>query len=553
MLSIRPREVSAQVLIIGGGGAGLRAAIAARQAGAGVLLASKSRPGYGNNTAIAGGAFAAASGWRDPRDNPQAHLRDTVIGGRFINDQALVAAVAQGGERQVRDFESFGVSFLKEGGRIHIAHTPGHSYARHVHGENRIGTDFSLPLRAQAEKDGARLLEGVLVTRLLQREGRVVGALALDREGEPVVLTAAVTVLACGGLGQLFRHTNNAAGTTADGYALAYQAGLPLRDMEFVQFYPTALGEWGSRTLIYEAFVFNGGAVIRNRHGEDIRERHGLQDPMLFTRDRLARALMTEIMEGRATDGKLTLDLTPVPPEAMTKLAGMLPSEERERRSFPVAPTTHFAMGGVEIDPSCHTALEGLLACGEVCGGVHGANRLGGNALTECFVFGTVAGEEAAHLATRTQPLAAGEADVLREVDRLKHAASGREGQCRELRLALKQVMWEKAGIIRDEAGLRGALTEIASLREAQDGAGAADPRELVKLLELDYMLTTAEAVCRAALMRTESRGAHYRSDHPQEDNREWLQNIFVRRHQEQMELSTRPVAFTEVSPEEGG
>lgn len=541
------------MLIIGGGGAGLRAAIAACQAGAGVILASKSRAGYGSNTAIAGGAFAAAAGWRDPRDTPDAHLRDTVIGGRFINDQALVATVTQGGERQVRDFETFGVRFRKDGDRILVARAPGHSYPHHVHGENRIGTDFSLPLRAQAEKDGAQFMEGVFVTRLLQREGRVVGALALDREGEPVVLNAAVTVLACGGLGQLFRHTNNAAGTTGDGYALAYQAGLPLRDMEFVQFYPTALGEWGSRTLIYEAFVFNGGAIIRNRHGEDIRERHGLQDPMLFTRDRFARALMTEIMEGRATEGKLTLDLTPVPPETLAKLSGLLPREGRERHSFPVAPTTHFAMGGVEIDPSCHTALEGLLACGEVCGGVHGANRLGGNALTECFVFGTVAGEEAARLAAQAHPHITEEAEVLQEVDRLRQAASGREGQCQELRLALKQVMWEKAGIIRDEAGLRGALTEIASLREAQSGAGAAGPRELVKLLELDYMLTTAETVCRAALMRTESRGAHYRSDYPQEDNREWLKNIVARRREGQMELSTRPVAFTEVSPEEGG
>jgi succinate dehydrogenase/fumarate reductase flavoprotein subunit len=360
-------------------------------------------------------------------------------------------------------------------------------------------------------------------------------------------------VLACGGLGQLFLHTNNAAGTTADGYALAYRAGLPLRDMEFVQFYPTALGEWGSRTLIYEAFVFNGGAIIRNRLGEDVRVRHGLQDPMLFTRDRFTRALMTEILEGRATEGKLTLNLTPVPQDTMAKLAVMLPREERQRRHFPVAPTAHFAMGGVEIDPTAHTAVEGLLACGEVCGGVHGANRLAGNALTEVFVFGTIAGEQAARLAAGDQPVAPEEAEVLQEVERLRRVASGRQGQSPELRRALKLTMWEKAGIIRDGEGLRGALAEIASLREALGGAGAADPRELVKLLELDNMVTTAEMVCRAALMRTESRGAHYRSDHPQEDNREWLRNIFIRRREGQMELTTRPVAFTEVSPQEGG
>ncbi|MEK7847399.1 MAG: FAD-binding protein, partial [Chloroflexota bacterium] len=384
MLSATPRRVSAPVLIIGGGGAGLRAAIAAGQSGAaGVVLASKSRPGYGNNTAIAGGAFAAATGWRDPLDNPKAHARDTVTGGRFVNDQALVATVARGGERQVRDLEAFGVHFRKEGDKILIARAPGHSHARHVYGEHRIGTDFSLPLRAQAEGCGARFLEGAFITRLLERGGRVVGALAVDRAGEPLVLQAAVTILACGGLGQLYLHTNNAAGTTGDGYALAYQVGLPLRDMEFVQFYPTALGEWGSRTLIYEAFVFSGGAIIRNSRGEDVRVRHGLQDPMLFTRDRLARAMITEIREGRAVDGKLTLDLTPVPPDTLAKLVSLLPGEERDRRAFPVAPTTHFAMGGVEIDPSAHTAREGLLACGEVCGGVQGANRLGWNALTE--------------------------------------------------------------------------------------------------------------------------------------------------------------------------
>ena len=469
MLSVQPRQVSTSVLIIGGGGAGLRAAIAARQSGAAdVILASKSRPGYGNNTAIAGGAFAAAAGWRNPQDTPQTHLRDTVIGGRFINQQALMATVAAGGKRQVQDFEAFGVKFRKDDKEgLYVARAPGHSYAHHVYGENRIGTDFSLPLRAQAEKDGVRFMEGVFITRLLQRAGRVVGAIGLDREAQPVVISAAVTVLACGGLGQLFLHTNNAAGTTADGYALAYHAGLTLRDMEFVQFYPTALGEWGSRTLIYEAFVFNGGAIIRNRLGEDVRARHGLQDPMVFTRDRFTRALMTEILEGRATEGKLTLDLTPVPPETMAKLAPLLPREERECRQFPVAPTTHFAMGGLEIDPDSHTALPGLLACGEVCGGVHGANRLAGNALTEVFVFGTIAGEEAARLSAGTQPVSPEEADVLQEVDRLRQSASGRTGQCQQLRRALKQVMWDKAGIIRDQAGLQGALAEIASLNES--------------------------------------------------------------------------------------
>ncbi|MDP6099823.1 MAG: FAD-binding protein, partial [Dehalococcoidia bacterium] len=535
-----------------GGGAGLRAAIAARQSGAAdVVLASKSRPGYGNNTAIAGGAFAAAAGWRDPQDIPHHHLRDTVIGGRFINNQALVATVAGGGKRQVLDFQAFGVKFRrdsKEG--LYVARAPGHSYAHHVYGENRIGTDFTLPLRAQADRDGVKFMEGVFVTRLLQRAGRVVGAMALDRDAHPVVINAVVTVLACGGLGQLYLHTNNAAGTTADGYALAYHAGLTLRDMEFVQFYPTALGELGSRNLIYEAFVFNGGAIIRNSQGEDVRVRHGLQDPMVFTRDRFTRALMTEILEGRATADKLTMDLTPVPPETLAKLTPLLPREERERRQFPVAPTAHFAMGGLDIDTDSHTALPGLLACGEVCGGVHGANRLAGNALTEVFVFGTIAGEEAAHLSAGTQPDSPEGDDVLGEVDRLRQSASGQTGQSQQLRRALKQVMWDKVGVIRDHAGLQGALAEIASLNEAVGVAGAACPRELVKLLEMDYMLTTAEMVCRAALKRSESRGAHFRTDSPQEDNQGWLKNITIRRRGSQMEMDTVPVALTEISPE---
>jgi succinate dehydrogenase/fumarate reductase flavoprotein subunit len=541
------KAVRSDVLVIGGGGAGLRAAIEARQRGVEVAVASKSRVGYGNNTYISKGTFAAATGWRDSRDNPVAHLEDSVIGGRFINDRRLLKLVTQGAVGQIEFLQKCGVRFSEQGGRIKVVHTPGHSYPRHVHGQYRSGMDFIIPLRAYAERIGVRLMDRVFITRLISSGGRIAGATGIAQDGTFLTLAANCIVLATGGFARAYLHNNNAAGITGDGHALAFELGVPLKDMEFIQFYPTASGALGTRLFLYEAFIFQAGAVLRNALGDDIIAKYGLNDPMAMTRDRLTRAVMREILEGRGVTGGVIVDLSTVPEEELAALRHLLPAESTLERDVIVSPTAHFCMGGISIDESAETTVPGLFAAGEVCAGVHGANRLGGNALSEVFAMGGIAGMRAAQRAQESSQPAFPEKMVLAERDRLDSFLSSGGGDLGALRRDLKHLMWLKAGIIRSGEGLEGALESIEGLTASLKGARVKDYRELIRYLELEDMLILSEMVCRAALLRTESRGAHYRSDYPEEDNDRWLKSIQIRKHGSGMSLEAVPVPMTTV------
>ena len=543
--------INTDVLIIGGGGAGLRAAIEASKAGLKVHIAAKSRIGYACNTAVSAAAFAAATGEKDQRDSVQVHIKDTVTGGHFINDQRLVEAVAQGSPQQVQDLVNFGVSFMQKEGKIRFAPSPGHSYPRTVCTKSRLGYELTLPLRYYAVKAGAKLAEGVCVTRLLTRDGAVVGAAGVDREGQVLIFRSKAIILATGGAGQIYPNTDNAGGMTGDGYALAYKLGLPLRDMEFVQFYPTALGRLGRTIMLYEALVAQLGATLRNSLNEDIIEKHGLRDPLVMTRDRLARAIFLEISEGRGVDGGIIMDLSAIHPENMEKAIRQLPfAPPAGKKHLIVAPTCHFFMGGVKINERGETGREGLWAAGEVCSGVHGANRLGANALAEVFAFGTIAGREAAAWITKGTSAPPEPENLNEALDDLKSLASspGRWSE-KKLRGEMKKAMWLHASIIREEKGLKETLGEIPSMHQNLSSIKVADPRELHWKIELRNMLLVSEMVCRAALMREESRGAHFRSDYPRENDRDWLRNIYITKRGEEMKLSPQPVEFYKVSP----
>ncbi|MBI4289227.1 MAG: FAD-binding protein [Chloroflexi bacterium] len=548
-MSLRPGEIidrQADVIIIGGGGAGLRAAIAAREKGADVLLVSKSPPGYANNTAIAGGAFAAAGGWREPRDNPDVYQGDTLRSGCFINNVRLVQTVARGSIQQVSDLERFGVNLARMEGALRVSQVPGHTYPRNIGCVEHIGTGFSVPLRRYALKLGAQFLEGVIITRLIKKDSTVVGAVGVDEHGQLHSLKAKAIILATGGLGQIYRQTNNALESTGDGYALAYEAGLPLQDMEFVQFYPTCVQRRAVMALAaYEYLVFMGGAAIRNTAGQDILELYGLRSPQAMTRDHLAQAMMREIKAGRSHDGFLTLDLTTIPEARRERFRSALPrGMPPETDALLVSPAVHYAMGGVQINERAETALKGLYAAGEVCGGVHGANRLAGNALTDIFVFGDIAGGSAAARASAIPMPELDGGGVKEEINRLRELLS-KTGQERvtDLLASLKKTMWDNVGVIRDENGLKRAISEIAALREALDRVGGGGPRESLQAIRLDKMLTVAEMVTRSALMRRESRGAHYRSDCPDQKDPEWRCNAVVSKAGEKMALSVHPVS----------
>jgi fumarate reductase (CoM/CoB) subunit A len=542
---------SCDVLVIGGGGSGLRAAIEAKRRGVDVVVVSKSRVGYGNNTFISKGTFAAAAGWGDSRDNPDVHLKDSVIGGRFINDQKLLKLVTQGAVSQVEFLQRCGVKFYEQGGRIGVVHTPGHSYPRHVRGRDRSGRDFIIPLRAYAERIGVRFMDRAFITRLISSGGRIAGATGIARDGTFSTFSASSIVLSTGGFAGTYLHNNNAAGITGDGHALAFELGVPLKDMEFVQFYPTALGALGSRLFLYEAFIFQAGAVLRNALGDDIIAKYGLNDPMAMTRDRLTRAIMQEILEGRGISGGVIVDLSRVPKQELTALRHLLPAPSTPGEvELIVSPTAHFCMGGISIDENAETSVPGLFAAGEVCAGVHGANRLGGNALSEVFVMGGVAGERAAQKALESDQADLPEKEVLGEKERLESLLSVEGVDLGEIRRDLKDVMWRKAGIIREKKGLEGALERNEEIAASLKEVRVRDYGGLRRYLEFKNMLLLSEMVCRAALLRTESRGAHYRTDYPEEDNGNWLKNILIRKEGKKMRLTavtvpTEALAFS--------
>ena len=542
-------SVTTDVLVIGSGGAGLRASIAAAEQGAAVLLVSQSRVGYGNNTVMAGGIMCAVV---KPEDSPETYLRDTVLGGRFINDQGLVETMAGDSLRQVHELSSLGVTFSRHDGELVVSALPGHTYPRGV-GAVQKGPGLTLPLRDRAQACGVAFAEGVLVTRLIVEGNRLQGAVGIDSQGRVMVINAKTAVLASGGLGQLYLRTSTAAGTTGDGYALAYEAGVPLQDMEMVQFYPTSTATGAENWIvIYEFALGRAGGTIRNSWGEDILEKHGLRDTALLTRDRLSQVMMTELIEGRGIQGALTLDLTALSEDALEKVRGLLPVSvaAEDKRTFLVTPAAHFQMGGVRIDKDGRTGLNGLFAAGEVCGGVHGANRLGGNALTEIFVFGEKAGRLAAKTAQEAGKVALSQVQVDAELQRLRSMVS-RKGSAKldKLRRRLRNLMWLKVGIIRSQQSLQEVLADSEDIRHRLEGAAVTELKQLMTAIKLDNMLTVAEMISRSALLRTESRGAHYRTDYTEENGAEWLKNVVISKNGSTMALTTVPVALSRVRP----
>jgi succinate dehydrogenase/fumarate reductase flavoprotein subunit len=440
------------------------------------------------------------------------------------------------------------VSFFEKNQAIHLEQAPGHSLARHVRGKNQTGSDLILPIKRHAEKLGVRFMDKVFITRLLDSDSRIAGAVGISKEGQFRVFPAKAVILATGGFAQVYLRNNNAAGITGDGHALAFELGVPMKDMEFVQFYPTALGPFGNRLILYEALVAKAGALLLNAEGDDITAKYEIKDPVLLTRDRLSRILMQEIKEGRDVDNGVIMDLGPIPSEILERLKHILPSGDDHQKRLVVSPTTHFCMGGIIVNPHLETSVPGLFAAGEIVAGVHGANRLAGNALAEVFAMGGLAGKHAA-LRAKEWPLSSPrERSIDRERERLLSLYSEGSGRQRiDLWRALKEVMWHQAGVIRSREALEKGLAEIQDLKTAGHGASIKGPKELIRFLEFQNMLLISEMVTRAAIMRQESRGSHWREDYPEEDDEKWLSNIYIYKENHSVRLESIPVKMEDI------
>ncbi|MDK2989099.1 MAG: fumarate reductase (CoM/CoB) subunit [Methanoculleus sp.] len=506
--------VDAHVLVIGSGGAGVRAAVEASRYG-GVVLVSKTIAGKGGCTTMAEGGYNAVL---REEDSVRVHRDDTLKGGAYLNDPALVDALVREAPERMADLVRWGAVFDVTEDR-QVAQRPfgGQRFPRTCYAGDRTGHEMIMTLLDRLDATDTHLYQEVSVVDLIADEnGAVAGAVALDRDGDVVFFRADATVLATGGGTQAYDISTNSAAGTGDGFAMAYRAGAELIDMEMVQFHPTgAVYPYDARGRLVTEAVRGEGGILLNARRERFMERYDPERMELSTRDVVARAIATEVLEGRGTSrGGVYLDVTHLPAERIeARLPVMLEQflafgVDIRREPMEVAPTAHHIMGGVRITPECRTTIPGLFACGEVTGGVHGANRLGGNALADTQVFGKRAGEFAGKAPARSGRI---DETVIDEKLKVLDGFSTGDASPAEVRKDLKLTMWNRAGIFRNASDLTAALEEIRRLADRR--LRAASTANLLECCTVRNMCTTASLIVRCALLRPENRGAHVRRD----------------------------------------
>ena len=583
------------VVVIGAGGAGLRAAIELSASGVSVGVVCKSLLGKAH-TVMAEGGVAASLGNVDNRDAWGVHFADTMRGGQYMNNARMAELHAKEAPERVRELEAWGALFDRTAdGRILQRNFGGHKYPRLAHVGDRTGLEMIRTLQDHGIHQGIDVHMECTVLALLKDGDRVVGAVAYDRErGRFRVFHARAVVLATGGIGKAYRITSNSWEYTGDGHALAYNAGADLIDMEFVQFHPTGM-VWPpsvSGILVTEGVRGEGG-VLKNKDGhrfmfdeipdlyknqtadneeEGWRYTQGDKDarrpPELLTRDHVARCIVREIREGRGSKhGGVYLDIAWIKERLSNgtehikkKLPSMyhqfkqLASIDITQQPMEVGPTTHYVMGGVRVDADTQMSnVPGLFAAGECAGGLHGANRLGGNSLSDLLVFGKRAGEYAAKFAKEHKPGAVN-VDQVEEVARRALEPFSREGESPyKIQQDLQKTMQDLVGISRQDVEMRRALDELANLWVRAGSVGVIGNREYNAgwhtALDLPHLLTVAEAITRAAVERRESRGAHFREDYLTKDEELGQASLLVRKLGDgSMQVVREPIS--ELTPE---
>jgi succinate dehydrogenase / fumarate reductase flavoprotein subunit len=546
------------VLVIGAGGAGLRAAIEALGQGASVGVVCKSLLGKAH-TVMAEGGIAAALGNVDAADNWKVHFRDTMNGGKFLNNWRMAQIHAQESSDRVRELEQWGALFDRTaGGDILQRAFGGHTFKRLCHVGDRTGLEMIRTLQDRGVQLGIDVYMECAVTRLFRQGGRIAGAFGYWREsGRFVVFKAKSIVIATGGIGKAWRITSNSWEYTGDGMALAYEVGAELIDMEFVQFHPTGM-IWppGVQGILVTEAVRGEGGTLTNKVGERFMKRYDPDKMELSTRDVVARAIYTEVKEGRGTEhGGAYLDISHKPADyVIRKLPSMyhqfrdLADVDITKGPMEVGPTCHYMMGGVRVDAETgETTLPGLYAAGEAAAGLHGANRLGGNSLSDLLVFGRRAGLAAATAAKVSAPVSLDSAEIDRAARELTEPFERESGEDPyAIHRELEEKMQNLVGIFRDEKDLKEALSEIALFnqrlaRVKVNGSRLFNPGWHLAQ-DLKSMLTVTEAVTRSALARQESRGAHSRIDYPKTDPAWGKKNNVIARDGESMKLSQSPV-----------
>jgi fumarate reductase (CoM/CoB) subunit A len=532
-------ELSTDILVIGSGLAGLLSALEAERAGLRVLLAGKFAIGMGTNTSLANGVFTVANTGFSKED----HLRATLESGRGLTQVKLAETLVEKGPDAIKKLRDDGVPLLDKG--------MGCIVARPVGSSQLPGVLLIKPLVERLKNSSIKLLPGLVIFDLVVEGGEVRGAFGFLKDGKPCLIQSRAVILSTGGAGSIYRRNDNQRSIFGDGFALAFRAGLPLLDLEFVQFYPFALGEPRlSSFLLYPPYPEE--VRLFDENGEDLFEKFNLprdlNQAIIDQRDRLSIALCNATQ-----NGDVFFDLTQVPREKWEHYPLNLLKKSKfpfHDRPFLVSPVVHFFMGGVQIDETGRTSLPGLFAAGEVAWGIHGANRLGGNALTECAVYGVIGGQSAAEYVRQKEqeqePSNLFSENFIKKWDRKVRAyirkRRGIFDPPRDLLKDLKDLAWRYASPVREEESLKEGLDRLASIEKRIEEVYPGTLKDLFKKRDLENVALLLKAILKGSLLRTESRGSFFRKDFPGQDDANWLKNTCYRLEKGELQITHRPL-----------
>jgi fumarate reductase (CoM/CoB) subunit A len=559
------QEITCDVLVIGSEAAGAKAAIEATEEGADTLVVTKGLVGKGGDTIMAGTGVQAPLGHMDPRDTSEAFFEDVVKGGFYLNNQKLVERLTALSVTEVPKMEKWGAKFVKRGDKFEQIQYPGSSYPRGlrtlgVHG----GLQWRVAFGNQYRRLNIRRMEDTfLISLLLSSDGGVAGAFGVSlRTGEDVVIRSKQTILATGGCAQIYRKTDSSIDATGDGMSLAYNAGAELMDMEFQQFFPFCCYTPPFEMSIFPTSLhYNLHGKFYNALGEAFMERYSPLRKDWGLRDEVSRGIYLENKYGRGSPhGGAYLSFTHLPenlienfferlkPSYMSKLTKM--GIDIRKHAVEVGPGAHYSMGGIRVNEKCETSVPRLFAAGEVASGADGAERIdGGPAITWCLTMGYTAGKEAARRAREGDEPKIDPSQVKAQQQVVKTLWERKEGiKGFEIKNRIKDIMWEYGSLVRTKEGLEEGLRLIEKMKEQDlprlyvSGPSRLFNKGFTEALEARTMTKVGEMILRAALIRKESRGAHYRDDYPQIDNRKWIKNIVIKK-------SSAAMAFDAVSP----